>query len=104
MRYSPCQSGTPSVELRPSKTTPDALTDLGFARREESTTDPNRCVRYEREPDDDRSQLRLIIQIEFKLVLTDEPLPAPTRSYSYLFTGMFLPDVRPDDVGPRQGY
>ena len=69
---------------------PERLTTHGFRRRDQVTTELSRWVRFERTIGDYDSPVRLAVQIEFTLDVTDEPLPPSTPSWSYQFEGVFL--------------
>jgi hypothetical protein len=80
----------PDMKLHTFEDQPDRLTAHGFQRCDQPTTDLSKWVRFERVLGDDDSPMRVAVQIEFTLDVTDEPLPPPTPSWSYQFEGVFL--------------
>lgn len=76
------------MDLSQFEDDPDRLARFGFVRREQATTDVVRLVWFEHRIGSSDSGVQLTVQVQFEVVLTDEPRPGPSCSYS--FDGVFL--------------
>ena len=75
-------------DLNEIENEPTFLKTLGFKKVEQDTTEPLRTVWYHAKFQSDKSQIRLIIRIEFEVYITDDPLIDNEPSYS--FNGVYL--------------
>ena len=76
------------MDLSQFEDDPDRLARFGFVRRDQSTTDVVRSVWFEQRIDGGESGVCVTVQIQFDVLITDEPRPGPQCSYS--FDGVFL--------------
>jgi len=70
--------------------TPDFWLKYGFTRNDEPTTDNVRWVRYEKAFSHDRSQVRLVLLVEYQLSISDNPNVPTNENYEYSFEGVYL--------------
>ncbi len=77
-------------DLREITRYPSFLEKAGFVEREEHTTDDVRWVWFERTIDSIESQVRLILQVEFELSISDDPFVRTSDNFSYSFNGVYL--------------
>ena len=69
---------------------PTFLEKLGFTGREQDSTDTVRWVWYERTIDSYKSQVRFVIQVEFEMFITDDPVASYTDNVSYSFNRIYI--------------
>jgi hypothetical protein len=67
----------------------------GFVRRDEHTSDVVRWVWYEKTIDSFDSQVRLILQVELELSISDNPVVKTCDNFSYSFNGVYLKVIEP---------
>ncbi len=77
-------------DLREITRQPLFLEKEGFVRRDEEITDVVRWVWYEKTIDSIDSQVRLVLQVEFELSISDNPFVRTIDNFSYSFNGVYL--------------
>lgn len=77
-------------DLREITREPYFLENAGFIRREEETTDVDRWVWYERTIGSIDSEVRLVVQVEFEMSVSDNPFVRTSDNFSYSFNGVYL--------------
>lgn len=92
-------------DLREIAREPFFLEKAGFVRRDEETTDVVRWVWYERTIDSIESQMRLILQVEFEMSISDNPFVRTSDNFSYSFNGVYLKIIeRPAETADSRSY
>lgn len=69
---------------------PDSLLEFGLKRHDEETTDSLRLVWYEKNIYQTHSPLNYILQVEFELLLSDDPFVSYSDNCDYSFVGVYL--------------
>jgi len=77
-------------DLREITRYPSFLEKAGFIEREQHTTDTVRWVWFEKTVDSVASQVRLVVQVEFELSISDDPFVRTSENFSYSFNGVYL--------------
>ncbi|MEW6441845.1 MAG: hypothetical protein AB1640_13000 [bacterium] len=77
-------------DLREVTRDPAFLEKLGFARRDQNSTDVVRWVWYERTIDSIGSQVRFVVQVEFELCISDDPFVKFPDNHTYSFSRVYL--------------
>ena len=77
-------------DLREITSYPSFLEKAGFVEKEEHTTDVVRWVWFEKTIDAVESQVRLVVQVEFELSISDAPFVRTRDNFSYYFNGVYL--------------
>jgi hypothetical protein len=77
-------------DLRETTSYPSFLEKAGFVEREEHTIDFVRWVWFEKTIDSVEFQLRLVVQVEFELSISDGPSMRDADNFSYNFNGVYL--------------
>ena len=92
-------------DLREVTREPDFLEKAGFVRRDEETTDVVRWVWYERTIDSVESEVTLVLQVEFELSISDNPVVRTSDNFSYNFNGVYLKiSERPVETANSRSY
>ncbi len=78
------------LDLRDVAEHPDQLLDVGYTRRDVATTNTERAAIYEKVISSDESQLKLLVQIHFQLVMHDDVGYDYGELCSYSFNGVYL--------------
>ena len=77
-------------DLREIRRYPSFLEKAGFIEREERTTDVVRWVWFEKTIHSIDAGLKLILQVEFELSISDNPFVRTTDNFWYSFNGVYL--------------
>ena len=68
---------------------PTFLLKMGFACKEEDSTDNHRMVRFSRNFQSDKSPFKFIVLLEYELSIRDDP-SFDAENFSYEFEGAYL--------------
>jgi len=78
------------MKLLSEITKPDQLLKLGFTRHEEDTADTVRSVWYRKAFDSIDSNVKIEVEVEFELSISDDPYASYTDNLDYFWNGCFI--------------